>query len=382
MSVSSCIKFCSSRLHQLDPTHDCFINSVKCVLPFVIGTFCWVFFRKPFTFWIILLPMFAILVMTLFTSYKLKFYNMLVFLSLVAVLQFVTAVLNRHYLPLIVILFIISFPFVASIKYRYVSVFAILCAVIYIELPGGWYAGTNQAIEVVIAGIIAFVLQMSFEYCTSILRMRATIIYFFELIADAFYAFTADDINNVDIKISNKYLFERPLAFNANFIVEKIYKSNREKFIHRVLVQLVNKGKVINNEEHYFKKNKDYRDLAYPMFIYSKRMFRNVTFMLRFHKYEKQINELLPSTNILIPCINDTLKKIITALRFEETYLNVLEDECVYIWLNEHKQLLKTCSIEIEKEVLEFIYGKHCLIHDIRQLAEILNNRLKVQNDK
>jgi hypothetical protein len=379
MVINSCVKFCHSlRLHQLDPAYECFINALKCTVPAVVGAFLWIYMRRPFTFFIILLPVFSMLTMNIFPTFKLKFRNLFVLLFLIAVLQFISAILHYHYSILIAALFIISFSFIASIKYRYVSIFALLCITIYLELTPGWYAGTNRLIEILIVGIIVVILQFCFEYCTSIFRMRAAMLYFFEIIADAFYAFTADDENNVDIKIRNKYLFERPLSFKADFAIEKIYKSNSEKFIHRILMELINKGKIINDEEFYFRKNKDYRDFVYPMFILTKRMFRDVTFMLRFHKYENKIHELLPTTKILILYINQTLKDIISSFRAEKKdlrTLNVLEDECVENWLKEHDNIKSSNCIGIEKEVLEFIYGLKCMINDIRGLAAIINNR-------
>ena len=375
MSIYSNIKFCSNRLHQLDPAYECFINALKCTLPALLGTFCWMCFRKPFTFFIILLPVFSMLTMNMFPTFKLKFRNLFALLFLIAVLQFIAAVLHYHYSMLIVALFIISFSFIASIKYRYVSIFALLCITIYLELTPGWYAGTNRLIEIVIVGIIVVVLQFCFEYCTSIFRMRAAMLYFFEIIADAFYAFTADDENNVDIKIRNKYLFERPLSFKADFAIEKIYKSNSEKFIHRILMELINKGKIINDEEFYFRKNKDYRDFVYPMFILTKRMFRDVTFMLRFHEHKERIFEILPATMDLSEDINCAFRDIIFTLRTDNKKLNVLKNECVENWLKEHDNIKSSNCIGIEKEVLEFIYGLKCMINDIRGLAAIINNR-------
>ena len=367
------IKFSFSRLHQLDPTHECILNALKCTLPCLIGTFCWMYFRKPFSFFIILLPAFSIMVMSVFPTYKLKFSNLAVFLSSLAVLQFLAAVLHNHPFILVAFFFILIFPLIASIKYRYVSVFAILCAVIYLVLPGGWYAGTNRVIEIVLIGIGAAIFQLCIEYCTSKIRMRATILYLFDLIADAFYAFTAHEQDYVHIKIRNKYLFERPLSFKADFAIEKIYKSDSEKFIHRILMELINKGKFIEDEDFYFNKNIDYKNFLYPQLILCRRMFRNVTFMLRFHEHEIHIYALLPNTKDLIVHINRAFRDIMLGFRSDDNKIKVLEDKCVDDWLHEHDKLKNNKDIVIEKEVLEFIYGMKCMIYDIRKLVAIIN---------
>jgi len=173
---------------------------------------------------------------------------------------------------MIAVLFILILPFIASIKYRYVSIYAFLCITIYLELPPGWYAGANRVIEIFIVAIIAIVVQLCFEYYTSIFRMQSVVLYLLEVISDGFYAFTADDTDNVDKKIYNKYLFERPLSFKADFAIEKIYKSNREKFVHRMLMELVNRGKLVDVEEYFFIKNREYKNYAYSLFVLCKRM--------------------------------------------------------------------------------------------------------------
>jgi hypothetical protein len=280
---------------------------------------------------------------------------------------------------MIAIIFIVIFPLMASIKYREATILATLFSTIYLSLPGGWYNGTNRVIEIAIIGVIAVVVELFFEYCSSIFRMRSTVLYFFDLVADGFYVFTAsDNKHNASIKVRNKYLFERQLSYKSDFVVERICTSDGEKFIRRMLMELVDKGKFIDNLEFFFKKNKEYRDFVYPILILYRRMFRDITFMLMFHKHENKINELLPTTKILISHINIAFKDIIITFNSDTKDLNVLKNKCVENWQMECDNLRNSNTIEIEKEVLEFIYGLKCMITDIGKLATIINNKMQV----
>ena len=154
MRTPKALQFIVNRLHQLDPTADALIGAIKCTLPGLVGLFVWIYFRNPFSFWIILLPIFAIFPAGLFPKYKGKFCSVGFFFFSLAVMQFAVAVLYIHPYLLVFVLFILTFIAVSSIKYRYAAVFAILCAVIYIELQQGWYNGVNRLIGICIAAFI------------------------------------------------------------------------------------------------------------------------------------------------------------------------------------------------------------------------------------
>ncbi len=367
------------KLHQLDPTYEYFINALKCTVPGLLGAFCWIYLRKPFSSYIILLPVFTLMIVIPLPGYIQKIKHMFVFVLLLGVIQFISAVLFQHYFMQIAALFIIFLFVLSSIKYRTAAIMAVLCITVYVVFPGGWYNGLNRLIEAFMSFFIALFTYFVFEYFTAIFHMRSILVYLIEVNIDAFLAFTTPDKILVKKSIQNKYLFERPLSFKADFAVEKIYKSDLERFVHRVLIEHINKGKFIDSERFFFRKNKAYLEFAYSVLILCRRMFRNATFILRFNECRETILKLFPDMDILIKDLVNAYREVSLKLKKNVEKSDTLKLDRLDKWLLEYEKISNSGSIiDIDKESLEVIYGFKCAILDLKKLEKIINDGNKV----
>ena len=363
-------------MYQCDPTHSALIRAVQISFPGIVGLCCWMFFRKPFSAWIIMLPAYLFMIIFIVPTPKQKILNVVVCLFLLAVLQFSFAVLRIHPYILVSFLFIISLISLSSVTYRSSAIFAVLCSVIYLELSPGWYLGVNRIIEIVISGLIAVGFIVIYDYLFSIVQLKGAIVYFSELLGDTFYSLTSSDSKKTGI-LNHKYIFDRPLSFKAEFEVEKILKTDEEKFSHRLGMELINKSRYIEKEKFIFKKNRDCRDYMYVIYILFKNVYRNFAFMLKFNHNKNEIYKHFPSTQILIKNINDVFKKIYLFFRkdcstgpfFNEEFLNKWKAEC---------ERVSSKNNVIDDEILDSIYGLKCLISDLKEIETILQAKQKV----
>ena len=150
-----------------------------------------------------------------------------------------------------------------------------------------------------------------------------------------------------------------------------MFSLNREKFIHRILMELINKGKFIKSEEFIFKKNIKYRDYIYPAYILLRRIFWDITFILRYNIVESRINALLPTTSQLFENSEIVLRNTYLSFKNDKYYPTLLSDKIVNKW-NDECESLKISNIEVEEEILDFIYGFRCMLSDVKELQSIL----------
>lgn len=357
----------------MDPVYDAFFNAFKCMtVPMLVGVFCWVYFEKPFSLMIMALPPAVFSVVYITPVYKQKFLNIGVFLLTIAAMQFSIAVFSIHPYFLVIVLFILIYVSVSSIKYRYSSVFVAFLAVIYMTLPQSWVLGVNRLIELCCITLIIIFLMVLYEYLLSKFKLRFTILYFIELMWDAFKITTALDLKKDSKALRNKYLFERPMTVRADFEVEKIFDTDMEKFDHRIFIEMINKGKFIESEEFFFKKNKDYRNFIYPIYILIRRGIRSISYMLKFNIHKTEIYKLYPTTPILIKNIYDALSKIDSAIRENEKMSFSFNEDDIQNWNKECLHVSNLPNNIIDDGIIESIYGIKCLIGDIKKIEKII----------
>ncbi len=367
--MTKVLKLYFNRLHQLDPTCDALIRALKCTIPGIIGMICWICFKKPFTFWIILLPVLSIYVISYASTYRQKYLNLFTFLLFIGVIQFGASILYNYSVVLIAFFFVASFIAVSTFKYRYGAVMALL--VVVPDLPQNWYDGVNRIIEIVIAGVISSLLIIIYEYVFTKKILRYTIIYFFELLWDSYQISTESELKVDSLNIKNKYLFERPISVKVDFKIEKIFKTDRERFAHRIIMEIINKGKNIDIEKYIFKKNKSYWDYIYPIYILTREVVRSITYMLNFNNHKIEIYKLCPTTPLLLQNMNDAFNKMILFLKKDQKVDFFLEKKLIQKWNKELEEAIHLEKDEIGDEILESIYGIKCLILDFNKFETI-----------
>jgi len=381
MTILKILKLSICRLHQWDPISDAAINALKLTIPGIVGTICWLYFRKPFSFWITLLPPFAMFVVFSSSTYKQKFLNLTAFFVPLAIMQFAVAILLTHPFILIIFLFISSFIVISIFKYRYATIFAVLCAVIYIDLQPGWYLGVNRIIEIIISFVIISVLIIIYEYLFSIVKLKKIIVYLLELLWDSFYLLTVSDSGEGSRKLKNKYLFERALCFKSDFEVEKIFNTDTEKFSHKVVTELINKGKFIDSEEFIFEKNRNYRDYVNSIYILLRRGLRSVTYLRSFSNKKIEIYKFCPTTSILVKNIEEAFSKIVLCFKHDYKIDTFFNEKHIEKWNNECDKLAESQKNIIDDGVLESIYGIKYLITDLKKIEKILHIRQEHNED-
>ena len=361
--------------HKADPTNEALVNAVKFTVPCIVGAICWSFFNRPFTFFISFVPAVSFFTIIPYSTYKDKFLSLTSFLLFMAILQMIIAVFYSHHIIMMILLFIAIFLAVANTKYKYSIIFAVLWAVIYMVFPQGANNGIIRTIEIVCIAAIVVILIFIYEYFFSILILRSSIVYLTEIITDAIDLVTAPEKERTEINLMKKYIFNSPISFRPEAAVEKIYLEKTDKIEHRMLIKMINKGKIINKEEFYFRKNIQYRTFISPIYIRLRRLFRDSTFLLKYRSCKNDIENILPSTSLLINDINKVLNGIIIALKSEKSTIPSLKTINIEKWKNEYALFIKSNKDKADDDTLEALFGLNCIIIDTEIICSLLSNR-------
>jgi hypothetical protein len=266
---------------------------------------------------------------------------------LISTLDFIINIFISHPTVIIVCIFIIILPVLAVDKFRGICLPALARVAITLNEPGGWDNALNGIIEIIVMGLI--------------------VLYFMELLADAFYIMTSTD----EKKVLNKHLFVIPLNYRSDFSVEHIFSSSQNILMHRLFIQLTKSNRFIINEDYYFHKNRNYQNTTYLPYIQCRKIYRELAFIAFYLKNEAEIQLLLPSTKDLISNINSGFGIIYKAIKTRKVIISPLDNTLVNQWLTEAENLKNLQSMTVNKEILEFIYGIKCLIIDIRKFEEL-----------
>ncbi len=361
--------------HKLDPANDALIRALKCTIPGLVGALCWICIRKPLSFWIILLPVLSIYVISYASNYKQKFLYLINFLFIIIILQLGVSLLYNHSFSLISFYFIVIIFSTASFKYRYGAIMALLVTVEGVGNSMGWYAGINRNIEIFICAIISSALIIVYEYLFTIKQLKSTIIYFFELVLDSYKISAIYSPAKGEEIVKNKYLNKDEISKKIDFEIEKAYKTDREKFAHRVIMEIINKGKYIDIENYIFKKNINYHNYIFPVYITIRDMIRSITYLYNYNANSKEICRLYPTTPVLLNNINDAINSIILFFKKNRKFDYLLKKEIISEWNKEYDNICNNKENITNDEVIESIYGIKCLISDIEKIEELLLNQ-------
>jgi len=359
--------------HTFDPTNEALINAFKFAIPCIVGAFCWVYLDKPFTFFISFVPAVSFFTILPYSTYKDKFLSLTSYLLFMAILQLIIAIFYLHPIIMMILLFIAIFFAVAKTKYRYSIIFAILWAVIYIIFPQGSNIGIIRTIGIMCIAIIVVVFVFIYEYIFSKIIIRSSIVYLTEIIADGFHLFTTSEKEINVNHLRNKYIFVSPLNFRPEATVEELFLTDSEKIAHRLLMEMVNKGKFINKEEFYFRKNIEYRNFIHPIYIRLRRIFRDSIFLLKYNDCKKEILKFLPTTEFLINDLDLIFTTIITSLKFDNNSVSCIKSNNIKKWKTEYDLFLKSDNVQAGDDTLEALFGLKCIITDIEIIYSLLS---------
>ena len=352
---------------RIDPVYDNFFSALYVTIPALLTGFYAIYSLRPFSTVYVLIASFIFIGLLPLSNYKDKRTYLTVYLLLISTLDFIINIFISHPTVIIVCIFIIILPVLAVDKFRGICLPALARVAITLNEPGGWDNALNGIIEIIVMGLIVLFCILIFEYLFSKIRMRAHLLYFMELLADAFYIMTSTD----DKKVLNKHLFVIPLNYRSDFSVEHIFSSSQNILMHRLFIQLTKSNRFIINEDYYFQKNRNYQNTTYLPYIQCRKIYRELAFIAFYLKNEAEIQLLLPSTKDLISNINSGFDIIYKAIETQKNITSTLDNTLVTQWLAEAENLKNSQTMTINKEILEFIYGIKCLIIDIRKFEEL-----------
>ncbi len=186
-----------SIIRSYDPTFEHLIYGLKYTLPNLTGLILFLFMRRPFSSTIYFITSYVFAVTITKPTYKSKISDIFLVCIAIACGQFLICMLKgAHNGYLVTAIFILAFFIYATDKHRAVADVAPMWISVSLSVGYGWINSVNQVIEMGIVFIIAVSYLYIFEYLTSKLRIKASMIYIAELIYDSFYLFTNREKKN------------------------------------------------------------------------------------------------------------------------------------------------------------------------------------------
>ncbi len=381
---NSCFKFLGlidylrDEAHKFDPTCSSLVAAVKFTFACIIGSLIMVFFNNGMTFFVAFVPAVSFFTIIPYNRYKDKFLSLISFLGFMAILQMIFAVLYDYPMVMSIVLFFIVFIIVAKTKYRYSIVFAVLWAVIYLTFPQNVYYGLNRAIEDLLIFIVVVILIYFYEFIFSEFLLKRHVVYLFELVSDLAVLSTSLNFKNSKNELQTKYAFDTYISFKPEVEVEKIFQTTDEKLFHRILIEMINKGKFINCEEFYFRKNRVLKEKLYPIYIKLRRIFRNFSLIIEFKSEYENISKNLIGTEEMIrlsfPLIDEFKFSILSASRMisYEKYVKELE-----LWKREYLNLISNKN-RLSDKSCEVLLGLKYYFSDIESIGRLLKENFNV----
>jgi len=383
---NSCSKFLGlidylrNEAHKFDPTCSAVVTALKFTFACIIGSLVMVFFNNGMTFFVAFVPAVSFFTIIPHYRYKDKFLSLISFLGFMTFLQMIFAVTYDYPTAMILITFFIIFIAVAKTKYRYSVVFAVLWAVIYLTFPQNIYYGLNRVIEDAIIFAIVIILIYFYEFVFSKFLLKRHIVYLIELVSDLTILATSLHLENTMSELQTKYVSDTYINFKPEIEVEKILKSVDEKLFHRILMEMINKGKFINNEEFHFKKNRVLKKELYPIYIILRRIFRDFSLIIEnkiecenIRKNFIETEELLDLSLMLIYEFKSSITSASKLFSYE-TYLKKLE-----LWMKKYLEFYDSKN-PLNDRSHEILLGFKYYFSDVASIGKLLKGNFNIES--
>jgi hypothetical protein len=363
------------RIRAYDPTFEHLIYGLKYTLPNVTGLILFLFMRRPFSSSIYFITSYVFAVTITKPTYKSKISDIFLVCIAIACGQFLICMLKgAHNGYLVTAIFILAFFMYATDKHRAVADVAPMWICVSLSVGYGWVNSVNQVIEMCIVFAIAVSYLFIFEYISSKLRIKTTMIYLAELIYDSFYLFTNLHEKIKSNEIYNKHLLDKQFVSRADGLIESYFSDKRDKFFHKVTVAEHKASKVILDEEYYFIKNKKYAAYFTPVYYIYRKLIRDITILM---EYRKHGDYSVYNTEQVVNNISKRLRRVVKIIKMEKILPErKLNNNLIDQWANWVEKDLESNGKDNSVGFSQFLYGIKCISKDLDLLEKLLSKKI------
>lgn len=356
-----------------DPARESFICALKATIPGLIALAVLLYFRRPFTMLVLLMPPMCIGLTFFYPTYKGKISIIVVTIALTMAGVLTVSLLVKHIYTMLLVLFPLLMIMFGSMKYRYAASVAPTFVAVALALPPGGYEGENRCIELAVALIICVCCLLLYELMFVKYRARSNLIYVSELINNLFFLYTSEDKIPASKKIRYKHLFKRHSLYRTDIIPTKIFKNDSDRYIYKVNMALTRALPIMFDENYVFAGSKLYIYGLRDIFTLYRRMFRNITYLTSFDYNLKTLCAHVPLTDKLIDNIRERLKSQNKAIALRQMpSLSIRDPDLYERWAANLNSFLNNAPPNSDKSEMEYLLGLKYIVYDIDALRSKL----------
>jgi len=356
------IKKTSQFFLRIDPTYDALIKTLKMSLPCYAGVILWLNFDHFFSFFFIIVSFLILSLTECSRTLKDKFIAMIVVTLLVILYSILLSIIYINITLLLIFFFIATFYTFSVIKYKISFLFGwIFLTISLLMLPKGLDSGIHRAITTVIGLGLSILFFVLFEFFSSKLRLKASIVHlasnFNKLLI---YSFTLDSSLILKSKKKAKTYSEHVLDVEIDIIEYKLHSIS-----YFVEAKLFPDG-------YLFPAHRKCAEKYLDTLVVYKKLIRDLSLIFQYKKYKYLLLENAPLSTELIDSIILQFNHILISIN-KKSSLELLDyTDLFHTWNKQVDNSSDNISKDSIIEYSEIIHGIKCLITDQKELIKTL----------
>ncbi|HBM17062.1 MAG TPA: hypothetical protein DD381_12065 [Lentisphaeria bacterium] len=356
-----------------DPSRNAFVLAIQALIPALISTAVYLYFRKPLSGNFITFSAFTLVTTFFITTYRIKIQavTLTLFVSLVGIV--IINVFYKHIYTMLILLFpVLLFAF-SSIKYKYLALMVPSFIAISIPLPVGWYQAANRCIEVVISWFICLFCLALYELLFTKYRFRSNLLYCAELINDLFILTTTVNKREASNKIKHKYLFRKHALYRTDIVTSRVFSSNNERFMYKIQNVITKFTPLVYSDTYIFPNIKFFVYGIRDVFTLYRRLHRDLSLMTEFELNIEKLCSHIPLTDRIIENLYERIDNQINSVRERKSPEKIYRDDnLTKDWLENYEAYLISPPSDSSKAESNFFLGIKYIILDLDALRRKL----------